>query len=517
MIKAVFFDMDGTLINSDELVKKCYLGVNEQIAADIPWNEEDWLAITAPSAYAVFARHWPSQNPDLLWNIYLQTWKDNVDLVNLFPGVQEMLIALKVEGYQLGLITSEYKALAEKELTELGILRYFDGIVCIDDVSFGKPDKEPVITLLNKLHLKAYEVIFIGDQRTDFEAARAASVRSGAVSWSPLGRQVIESYRPRLIVEHFDHLLSQLEAIEDTHNETPHKFILTIHHENEPKILHLTDLHLMNNEKDAMTYEWITTAVTNHTPDLIVITGDLTMSESSPALYHQLGQLMESLHTPWTFVFGNHDIDGGIKRSQLLAQLKDCHYLLFDTGVPTYGRMGNFMIRIQSSRGTIYQDLLFLDSGSDTMYPVQGQLEWGYEVVSYEQIEWVHAVLSHYPLVKKTVFVHIPLMEYDLFKSLPPEQINGVFNEGPSDAPFNTGLFEVLKSTTDTQAVWCGHDHYNDCTATLDGILLGFGRVSGHYDYGDPTYPKGAHLLTFDTHQNMTFELLLEKDYGLPR
>ena len=77
----------------------------------------------------------------------------------------------------------------------------------------------------------------------------------------------------------------------------------------ELKILQVTDLHLAYgiDYNDQRTLNLIKDMNDADDYDLIVITGDLAMSPSAPRLFTQILNFMESLKTPWTFIFGNHE------------------------------------------------------------------------------------------------------------------------------------------------------------------------------------------------------------------
>ena len=77
------------------------------------------------------------------------------------------------------------------------------------------------------------------------------------------------------------------------------------------KIVQFSDIHLMYgfDKTDRSTFELIKNITNETNPDLVVFTGDQTLSISSLARYKDLTKFMEELKTPWTFVFGNHDYD----------------------------------------------------------------------------------------------------------------------------------------------------------------------------------------------------------------
>jgi 3',5'-cyclic AMP phosphodiesterase CpdA len=244
------------------------------------------------------------------------------------------------------------------------------------------------------------------------------------------------------------------------------------------KILQVTDLHLAFgiSNRDQMTYDLIENLAKSDDYDLIVITGDMTMSPHAPSLFRGLIKHMESLEIPWTFVFGNHDNDFN-DYSELLDQIHDTNYLYFKSGPEMVdGGIGNFKINF------IYQDEIiyhayFLDSKTERDTYSEEEGEYGY--LSTAQVAWYEDSVST-DLVKSVVFMHIPLRQY-----IDPENYDGIFEEDKVYAQgVDTGFFDAMVSYGMSKAVFVGHDHLNDFSFTKDDILLAYGRISGYTSYG---------------------------------
>jgi hypothetical protein len=244
------------------------------------------------------------------------------------------------------------------------------------------------------------------------------------------------------------------------------------------KILQVTDLHLAFgiSNRDQMTYDLIENLAKSDDYDLIVITGDMTMSPHAPSLFRGLIKHMESLEIPWTFVFGNHDNDFN-DYSELLDQIHDTNYLYFKSGPEMVdGGIGNFKINF------IYQDEIiyhayFLDSKTERDTYSEEEGEYGY--LSTAQVAWYEDSVST-DLVESVVFMHIPLRQY-----IDPENYDGIFEEDKVYAQgVDTGFFDAMVSYGMSKAVFVGHDHLNDFSLTKDDILLAYGRISGYTSYG---------------------------------
>lgn len=247
----------------------------------------------------------------------------------------------------------------------------------------------------------------------------------------------------------------------------------------EIKMLQLTDLHLAFgiSNRDQMTFDLIENLVKSDDYDLIVITGDMVMSPQAPALFKKLVEHMESLKTPWTFVFGNHENDFN-HLSELLIHIKDTKYLHFKNGpLIKDGGIGNFKINFIYQDNIIYH-AYFLDTKAERKEytPEEGK----YDYLSTAQVSWYEYHVST-DLVESIVFMHIPLRQY-----INPVDYEGKFLEKMVYAQgVDTGFFNAMLSHGKSKAVFVGHDHLNDFSFVKDGILLAYGRNSGYSAYGN--------------------------------
>jgi len=183
-LKAVIFDLDGTLINSAIPFKKMkrlvirYLedaGVTHGLLNDEMLNSE----ITSLAAEDLKVRGFPERYikrvlsgvSDLMNRIEIES----LDAASLIDGVPEALRLLKERGFRIGLLTRSCREYAEKILRRFNIRGYFDAILARDDVEYPKPNPTHALELLKLLNVSARDAVFIGDHLSDIECA----VKSG--------------------------------------------------------------------------------------------------------------------------------------------------------------------------------------------------------------------------------------------------------------------------------------------------------------------------------------------------
>lgn len=247
------------------------------------------------------------------------------------------------------------------------------------------------------------------------------------------------------------------------------------------RILQVTDLHLTYgiDYNDRHTLKLIKELNDKTNPDLIVITGDISMSPLGPSLFTKLISYMEDLDTPWTFVFGNHETDFDDYK-EFLEKIHDTKNLLFKVG-PTFDdtkSYGNFRIQVEKN-GNPFRQLYFLDSHTEN------DTESGYGYITEDQTNWFHNHLVEDQLtaLRSLAFMHIPLQQYTDYSNHP--LIDGAMEEGIiCYQGIDTGFYDEMVNFGLTDGVFVGHDHNNNFSFLKDNILLAYGQTTGYNGYG---------------------------------
>ncbi len=132
-----------------------------------------------------------------------------IDSAAPVKGIKEVLLQLKMGGYGLGLLTSNSKETAEKFLRNNG-LDFFDFIY--SDSSLWGKDKV-LEKLLEDRKLGSEQVVYVGDEIRDIDAASKAGVKVIAVSWGYNTRKILKEQNPDYLVESPKELVEVLELI----------------------------------------------------------------------------------------------------------------------------------------------------------------------------------------------------------------------------------------------------------------------------------------------------------------
>lgn len=192
----VLFDLDGTLIDSVELILSSYRHTLTVHRGTSP-PDEVWLAGLGTPLWVQF-RQFTDDDAEL--DAMIATYRAHNTahhdaMVRPYPGVREAVDALRARA-RLGIVTSKSRSGALRGLRLTGMEGWFSVVVGADDVTRHKPDPEPVRYALDRLGADAGTAVFVGDSPHDLAAGRAAGVRTAAVTWGPFAEGILRAHDP---------------------------------------------------------------------------------------------------------------------------------------------------------------------------------------------------------------------------------------------------------------------------------------------------------------------------------
>ena len=213
MKKAIIFDLDGTLLNTDLLIKKAFIHTFKKYKPGYTLSEEELLSFLGPSLKNTFSRYVEEDQVDELIQYYREyNHAHHEDYVTIYPYVEEMLKYLKAQDFPLAVVTTKYKEAAILGLDLFNITPYFDVIIGENDVKHSKPDPEGILCALKKLNCQ--EGYYVGDNVTDIQAGKNAGIKTVGVKWSPKGYALIEKEHPDLLINDYQEFINYIKEKE---------------------------------------------------------------------------------------------------------------------------------------------------------------------------------------------------------------------------------------------------------------------------------------------------------------
>lgn len=213
MLRAVLFDLDGTLMDSTDAIVDSWFYTFDILGEPRP----DRQLIINTIGYPL-RKQLPmmtDRDVDECIRIYRTHYTaHSAPKTFLLPGAAEALAAFKAQGLRMGFATSKKREAAEMLLEHLGALHYMEARIGPLEVTRHKPDPEPVEKAMALLGAAPEETVFVGDMHFDVLAGLAAGVTTLAVTTGYQTRAELEALAPHAVYDSLhevrDHVLDML-------------------------------------------------------------------------------------------------------------------------------------------------------------------------------------------------------------------------------------------------------------------------------------------------------------------
>jgi len=179
VIRAVIFDLDGTLINSINLIAECWSEAFNKFGYNV--TREDIYKDVGLSAEEILSKHIGRREQALFEKIleYARRCFDERKEKHLLlsKDTVNVLETLNRKGILLGVATSSSCKRTFDILREFGIIKYFKTIQCLKPGMRGKPSPDIILYALKDLGVNSSEAIYVGDTIYDCLASYKAGVK----------------------------------------------------------------------------------------------------------------------------------------------------------------------------------------------------------------------------------------------------------------------------------------------------------------------------------------------------
>ena len=204
--KALLFDFDGTLLDTNELIVQTFMYIFDEKFPG-KYSTQDCLQFIGPSLKQTFDEITPGETDAMIAKYKEWNAVHHDELVKGYDAVLETLEELHALGVKLAIVSTKSSEGLARGMNVLGAGHLFEVVVGQDDVEHVKPHPEPVLLALEKLGVEKEAAIMIGDNSHDIEGGKNAGVRTAGVAWSAKGVDFLNAYEPTYMLNHMRDLL----------------------------------------------------------------------------------------------------------------------------------------------------------------------------------------------------------------------------------------------------------------------------------------------------------------------
>ncbi len=181
MIKAIIFDMDGLMIDSERVTFECYQEILKGM--NLTMDEEFYKTLLGKPLkgiyqrfYDVYGNDFPIE--DVIKDVHaLMAKRFETEGVPIKTGLKSLLEYLKENNYKTIVATSSNRDRVDTILSQAQITDYFDDSICGDEVTKGKPNPEVFLKSCQKLGVNVDETIVLEDSEAGIQASYDAGIK----------------------------------------------------------------------------------------------------------------------------------------------------------------------------------------------------------------------------------------------------------------------------------------------------------------------------------------------------
>lgn len=209
-VKVIIFDFDGTIADTLDAI----VSITNRLALEFGYKQttlEELAQLKNLNSRQIIDQSGISifKLPFLIRKVKAELSKE-IQRLSPIPGIKEALTELKNQGNSLGIITSNSKDNVMAFLETNNLQELFNFIY--SGTTFGK--SKVINKLLKQEDINPEEVIYVGDETRDIEAARKSNIKAIAVTWGFNSRQVLAEQSPDFLIHKPNDLIEVIESLQ---------------------------------------------------------------------------------------------------------------------------------------------------------------------------------------------------------------------------------------------------------------------------------------------------------------
>ena len=184
MLKALLFDLDGTLTETDSVHHPTWAGLLKPHGYDVDWAfyQERISGRLNPDIVAELLPDLSEEEGRAMIEAKEADFRERADDLEPLPGLDALIERARGQGLAVALVTNAPKENVFAVLRALGLDEAFEPVVVADDVGVGKPDPAPYLAALDSLGVAAGETLAFEDSPSGIAASVAAGIPTVGVA-----------------------------------------------------------------------------------------------------------------------------------------------------------------------------------------------------------------------------------------------------------------------------------------------------------------------------------------------
>ncbi|MBZ0293697.1 MAG: HAD-IA family hydrolase [Anaerolineae bacterium] len=206
MIKAVLFDVDGTLLDTHEFVYQAFEHTFRAHALHT-LSRASITNLMGKPLETIYQQLAPALDSHQLGETHRAFQETHLHLSQPFPHVRSTLDTLARKGIRLAVTTTRSRRTSTGTLERAGIAACFEVIISAEDVTRHKPDPQPLWMALEKLGVTPAQAVMVGDTLADVQAGKNAGTQTVGVTYGFAG--------PAIAASQPDHVIDDIASLLD--------------------------------------------------------------------------------------------------------------------------------------------------------------------------------------------------------------------------------------------------------------------------------------------------------------
>jgi len=210
-IDTILFDLDGTLVDSNELIIKSFYETMKKYMPEKEFSRSELIDMIGPPLKETFLV--ATKDPLIIQEMidyYRKVYVDlEFDYIDIYPNTIKMLQTFYDRGFNLGIVTTKFEESALPSIKHYGLDRYISSFCYLDNITEHKPHPEPIYYALKKFN-SHNKVVMVGDNTGDILAGFNAGCLTVGLDWS-IKRELIKELNPDFWIKNYLELINIID------------------------------------------------------------------------------------------------------------------------------------------------------------------------------------------------------------------------------------------------------------------------------------------------------------------